>query len=319
MTKAHDTTTQVFTRMLSRLKVRHLTLLVQIGRLGSLTKVARELATTQPSVTQALAEIEAMFGMPLFARTGRGMTPTPVGQVAVSRAATMLSDLERWAQEMRVVQAGFSAHLHLGIIPFVSGKLVCDALQRSRANNRGLAVTIQESTSDQLLQALHDQTLDCVIARASAVVRIPGLVTEVLYHQSPRLVTNQKLGKRLTAASLDWAKLAELEWILPSPRTPIGAMVMDLFIRAGVKPPVPVIETYSQKILGSMIESSATIVSIVPADIAADLSRTARVVSVPCGLDWALPPVALFRRQDEVTSPALDIFVDVLRSLCKKD
>ena len=304
-------------RLASRLKIRHLQLLLHIGRLGSLTRVARELATTQPAVTQALAEVEAMFGMPLFVRTGRGMAPTAAGRTAIARAALMLNDLTHWAREMEAVEAGFSAHLQLGVIPFVSGKLVSDAIGRLRADDRAVSVTIREATTDQLLQALHDRELDCVIARATAVARIPGLMHEMLYHQSPRLVTNKRLGNRLAAAPLDWARLAELEWILPSPRTPIGARVSELFIHAGVEPPVPLVETYSLKILASMIESRPSVVGIVPADIAADLARTANVVSVPCGFDWELPPVALFQRQDGPPSPVVASFAEALRSLCR--
>ena len=306
-------------RLASRLKMRHLVLLTQIARHGSLTRAARELATTQPAVTQSLAEIEAMFGMPLFVRGGRGMTPTEAGRMALERAALMLHDLENWSRAMRAVDAGFTAHLQVGVIPFVSGQLVAKAIGRLLADEGQVSVTLREATSDQLLQALHHRELDCVIARATAAAHLPELVHEVLYHQSPRLVTHKRLATRLATAPLDWARLAELEWILPSPRTPIGTRVADLFIRSGVAPPVPLVETYSLKIIGSMIASRPGLVCILPADIAEELARSAGLASVPCGLDWELPPVALFRRQHEASSPALTAFAVALRAVCRRE
>jgi DNA-binding transcriptional LysR family regulator len=304
-------------RLASRLKMRHLTLLLEIQRHGSLTRVAQQMATSQPAVTHALAELEAIFGAPLFLRTARGMTPTPLGEVALKRAHGMMQDLDHWAREMDAVDAGYAAHLHLGVIPFVSGGLVCDAIKKTMSGGRKLAVTIREATSDQLLLALRNHEIDCLIGRASAGTRVPGITHEVLYHQRPRLIAGQRLGARLATLPLDWVKLAELEWILPSPSTPIGIIVGDLFIRAGVKPPSPLIESYSLKIMGSMIADSENIVSVVPEDIAEELKRTAGVAVVPYELDWELPPVALIRRQREVPLQAEEAFAQSLRVLCR--
>jgi DNA-binding transcriptional LysR family regulator len=304
-------------RLASRLKMRHLTLLLEIQRHGSLTRVAQQMATSQPAVTHALAELEAIFGAPLFLRTARGMTPTPLGEVALTRAHSLMQDLDHWAREMDAVDAGYTAHLHVGVIPFVSGSLVCDAIKKTIKGARKLAVTITEATTDQLMPALRNHEIDCMIGRISATSRLPGIVHEVLYHQRPRLIAGRRLATRLATLPLDWGKLAQLDWILPSPGTPIGTMVADLFMRSGVKPPSPFIESHSLKIMGGLIEDSENIVSIVPEDIAHDLKRTADVAIVPYELDWELPPVALIRRQREVPLQAEDAFAQSLRVLCK--
>jgi hypothetical protein len=41
-----------------------------------LTRVAEQMASSQPAITSALAELESMFGGPLFDRSVRGMAPT---------------------------------------------------------------------------------------------------------------------------------------------------------------------------------------------------------------------------------------------------
>ena len=51
-------TNDIAHRLVQRLKLRHLALLIEIERLGSLTKVADLMAMSQPAVTQALAEVE---------------------------------------------------------------------------------------------------------------------------------------------------------------------------------------------------------------------------------------------------------------------
>jgi molybdenum-dependent DNA-binding transcriptional regulator ModE len=62
----------VVRRLGARLKMRHLMLLLQIQQHGSLTRVAEHMASSQPAVTNALSELESMFGTPLFERSSRG-------------------------------------------------------------------------------------------------------------------------------------------------------------------------------------------------------------------------------------------------------
>src|SRR3546814_17234281 len=83
----------VVRRLTARLKMRHLQLLLRILQHRSLTRVAEEMATSQPAVTNALAEVEGMFGAPLFDRSTRGMAPTPLGKVVLARAPGMIHDL----------------------------------------------------------------------------------------------------------------------------------------------------------------------------------------------------------------------------------
>ena len=63
------------------------------ARLGSLSKAAAELGTSQPVISRHIAKIEAQFSAPLFLRTGTGVRPTEAGsryQQAVSRSLDIL-------------------------------------------------------------------------------------------------------------------------------------------------------------------------------------------------------------------------------------
>jgi DNA-binding transcriptional LysR family regulator len=53
---------------------------------GSLTRAARQLQARQPTLSRHIAELEAQLGVPLFERTGRGVSPTGAG-LAIAEAA----------------------------------------------------------------------------------------------------------------------------------------------------------------------------------------------------------------------------------------
>ncbi len=305
-------------RLSTRLKMRHLVLLLQIGQYGSLTRVAQEMATSQPAITKALSEMETMFGATLFDRSMRGMAPTALGQVTLNWARSMINDLGHLAEDISAVAAGHAAHVHVGITPFISGRTVSAAVQRTLVDGRRLTVTLHEGTNSQLMQALRDHQVDVVIGRAGASLDTAQIVFDVLYHQHPRLIANRRLAAQLSRQNLDWSGLSDLDWILGPPGTSLREEISEMFLRTGAAPPRPVVETYSTKLIGEMIVSSERAISVVPVDIAEELVRVAGVSIVPYSFDWTLPPIAMFRRSQGTPRAAESYFCTSLSAVCKE-
>ena len=303
-------------RLTTRLRMKHLLLLVAIHEHRSLTRVAEHMATSQPAVTQALADLEAIFGAPLFTRSSRGMLPTAMGELALSRAQTLLADVNHWAQDIEAVDQGRAAHLHVGIIPFLPGRMLAQAIGRTQVHGRRMTVTLHEDTSDHLLARLRAHELDCVIGRTSAILDMSGLTHEVLYQQEPRLIAHRRLAARLGRRPLAWAELAELDWVLGARKTPMREQITDFFLRAGVAPPPPVVESLSSKVIGELVAANERAVSIVPADIAQELVRIAGVAIVRHRFGWTLPPITLFQRSMGAQYEEQALFALALRQVC---
>lgn len=69
--------------------LRHLRVFMQVCEMGSLNRAAAELNVSQPSVTVALAGIEARFGARLLDRFAAGSQPTAAGEVLLARLRRM--------------------------------------------------------------------------------------------------------------------------------------------------------------------------------------------------------------------------------------
>lgn len=304
---------EVIHRLTTRLKMRHLQLIVHVHRLGSLTRVAELMATSQPAVTNTLSELEAMFGQPLFTRTARGMATTNIGHVVAARAQTILQDLGHLVRDMEASSAGLASRLHVGVTPFVSGRLIADAVHTVQAQAPRLAVRIHDGTNNDLLRGLRDHELDIVIARATPMLDLQGLVFEPLYFQQARLIGSRMLAAQLGRVPLSWPRLAELDWVLGEPHTALREQVAGLFIQAGISPPVPITEGYSAKLIGEIIASSDRAVSLLPGDIAAELVHIAGVAIVPYTIAWSLPPIAAIVRNDVSQSASHQRFLEAVR------
>lgn len=72
------------------INIRHLEAVAAIITHGSVTAAARQINLTQPAITQGIAKLEALIGLPLFERRSSGMVPTPAGHLFAPRATAAL-------------------------------------------------------------------------------------------------------------------------------------------------------------------------------------------------------------------------------------
>lgn len=80
-----------------------------VCRTGSLTRAAEELHVTQPAVSQHIRQLERHYGAPLFAKTGRGVEPTPAGQLLYRQLSAMENDEARLRSELAALSGNKGA------------------------------------------------------------------------------------------------------------------------------------------------------------------------------------------------------------------
>ena len=77
--------------MQTRFTLRQLEYLVAVGRFGSISGAAEHLSVSPPSISNAIAQLEAEFGLPMFVRKhAQGMALTQAGRDLTVQAAQVL-------------------------------------------------------------------------------------------------------------------------------------------------------------------------------------------------------------------------------------
>ena len=102
-------------RLLTKAKLRHLLLFQKVIELGSLRMAAQAIGMTQPSATEAIAELERLLGSKLFLRHVKGMASTDAALALaplvrrmlalVDDSATVLSSIDDRSRSMVSVAA----------------------------------------------------------------------------------------------------------------------------------------------------------------------------------------------------------------------
>jgi DNA-binding transcriptional LysR family regulator len=80
---------------------RHLTIFITVCDAGGVTRAAERLSISQPSVSQAVRELEEHYQTPLFERLGRRLVLTDAGRVCLVHAKQIMKSLDDAASSVK--------------------------------------------------------------------------------------------------------------------------------------------------------------------------------------------------------------------------
>ncbi|WP_067796108.1 LysR family transcriptional regulator [Actinomadura formosensis] len=76
------------------LDIGHLRMVCAMAETGSVTRAAARMGVSQPAMSSQLRKVEELVGGRLFVRSRSGLEPTALGQQIISRARTVLAELD---------------------------------------------------------------------------------------------------------------------------------------------------------------------------------------------------------------------------------
>lgn len=296
---------KLYDALVSKLRLKDLFLLCSIADRKSLTVVADELGVSQPAVSRLLKEIEAAFGNVLFERDRtEGMRPTPAGTLVLTRIRALLSDVGAMSDELEAYAAGTGGHLRIGVIPFVSGRLLQSLVLDLIGQEHRMSVAVTEGSTDVLVHALSQHTLDAVIGRMSRKPFSTEVHQEALFQQKVCLIAH--IHHSLTSKkSFKLTDLSNQLWLLPPKESPTRIAINETFSAAGVAPPVASIETAATKLIYDVIRTRTDMLGVIPFEVGRDLERLGGVSTLPFPTSFNLPPVALITLSGQRNAPAI--------------
>lgn len=123
---------------------------------------AQHLYISQPSLSNAIKELEKEFSVNLFYRRYNGMFLTPAGTKLYNFVTDLLSRYDEVERLMRTM-GNDRKQLRLGIPPMISAFLLGDIYKNFISNNKDIDLSITEKGRYELLDQLNDELLDAVL------------------------------------------------------------------------------------------------------------------------------------------------------------
>jgi DNA-binding transcriptional LysR family regulator len=97
-------------------RLQQLSVFRRVVETGNITRAARDLAMSQPSVSRIIGELEGRLGVPLLLRSPRGLTATEAGQLFHGEAVRILDQLDEAEATVRGAQASLAGPVRIACV-----------------------------------------------------------------------------------------------------------------------------------------------------------------------------------------------------------
>jgi DNA-binding transcriptional LysR family regulator len=306
-----DARSQRFVR--SYLKTRHLVLLVELGRHGSIMHAAQAANLTQPAASKLLGELEHALGVPLFERLPRGVEPTWYGKVLIRRAGAALAEMDAAHQEVMELQSGMRGRVAVGAILTPASILLPQAVTLLKSRHARVNVSIDVDNSKTLVERLRSGDLDIVIGRIvdSAVA---GELNFEPITDEPHALVVRKGHPLLESSDITLAELGRQTWIVP----PAGSIVRDritaLFLSRGLDSPEETVSTMAVPVINSLLLGS-DMVAPMSVELIQPYLDSGLLAVLPVELNLRMDVYGIITRRQHQLSPAAEAMLETLREL----
>ena len=219
---------------------REINYVVTIAKCKNLSKAAKELYVTQPTLSKFVQNLEKELGQPLFQRRGNYFDLTYAGERYVEKAKAILAIKKEIDEELMDIVKRDVGELRIAF-PIMRGNymLPCTlpVFQKKYPN---VNVYVQEANSDHLESMLLDGEID--IAFFTLPIQDSNLDYDVISHEEVVLVMSKEnplsqLGCERKECDFPWVDIKEFvneRFILQRPVQRTRIITDKLFKKAGI-------------------------------------------------------------------------------------
>lgn len=196
------------------MKLNQLRYLVTIAEQGSIAKASRALFISQPSVSQAVKELEEELGFDILVRTRQGVTFSPKGTQVLEIARRIVRELGKLEHLKVEEREALWGRLAVGGTSYFSDLLLLRTIVDMHEEYPYLSIRLVENDSQSILSLLRDGTLNLGVILYCNIdeVFFRGKMEEYDLHATPLLEDEMifVVGEHHPLAGREKAGMAEI-------------------------------------------------------------------------------------------------------------
>jgi DNA-binding transcriptional LysR family regulator len=297
----------------SRLKLRHLRLVVLLDEHRNLHRAAEVMNIAQPAASKLLAEIEEILSQPLFERHPRGLVPNVQGEILVRNAQIVLRTLVQAGEEITALANGDAGVVTVGTVMAPMVELLVEAIDRVRVLYPRIRITVELDVSDVLANRLLEGAIDFSLARIPRGMELTQFEYRELWGEDIHFLCREghPLAKRKNLTLHD---LVSCPWVLQPPTAPLRQVIDRAFLSAGMSPPDNVINSTSAVMAMIMVGRSDAITAM-EMQVAKLLSGMGLFRILNFSGQMRVEPYGLLRLSDRPLSPGARTLYDAIMAV----
>ena len=270
--------TSLRNRLLARARLRHLQVFVKVAELQTVRRAAEAVGITQPTATQALADLERLLEGVLFLRHSQGMTLTATGRALLPMARRMLGLVDDTAGQAAALARGAQSVVRVGAISAAVCSSLRDVVPAFARTHPQILLQLQEGDASRLAGWVADGDVDCALCREPAV-RPAGWAFTPLWPDRFVIVCGpaHPLTRKPHVGPADWSAAT---WLTLPPVIAARAVFDRLFEGSATGPDTYGVVTASPVMLQSLL-AREDLLALVPASVVQPELESGRLVELP--------------------------------------
>ena len=131
------------------MKLEYLHYIVEVNRCRSISKAAKNLYITQPTLSVALSNLEEELGYPLFVRSRQGVIPTNEGLKIIESAQEIIikmNELQELSEHM-----GDDQKIKIYAVPEICNSFLIDLIELIQSKKLDICLELRENRNNELL------------------------------------------------------------------------------------------------------------------------------------------------------------------------
>jgi DNA-binding transcriptional LysR family regulator len=165
------------------MELRHLRYFTAVVRWKGYREAARHLYVAQPSISQAVADLEHELGMRLFSREGRTAVLTAEGRVFYEEALKTLAQAERSIITAQRAAKGEIGQLGIGFQGFTACGFLPDLISKYKRRHPGVALRLIEDVPSGQDSAFDRGEIDIAFTRPPSAERRAHYETRLIFSE----------------------------------------------------------------------------------------------------------------------------------------
>src|ERR1700729_201904 len=176
------------------MELRHLRYFTAVVQWKGYREASRHLYIAQPSISEAVSNLESELGIKLFSREGRVARLTPEGQAFYEEALKTLAQAERSIATAQRAAKGEIGRLGIGFMGFSSSPFLPELLRKYKARHPGVALRLVEDVPHGQDVAFDRGEIDIGFTRPPSTDRSSSYQSRLLFRE-PLVVALPKTRK----------------------------------------------------------------------------------------------------------------------------
>jgi DNA-binding transcriptional LysR family regulator len=194
------------------MELRHLRYFTAVVECKGYREASRRLHVAQPSISQAVSDLEDELGLKLFSRTGRSARLRPEGEIFYADAVRILQQAETAILTAKRAAQGQVGRLSIGFIGSATLSFLPDLVRRYKLEYPDVKLALHDLYPVELDKACDRGEIDIAITRTLSLERSKNRQSRVLLRDP--LVAALPRSRKLKSKTIRLADLANEPFIL---------------------------------------------------------------------------------------------------------